>query len=423
MATLIQENLQPSDRITLIDALRGFTLLGIIVTHMIEQYYAGQPPEKYTGQTTATVIDTVASAFSWILINGKFFAVFSFLFGLSFYIQLSKGKSDFHFILKFFWRLVILFVIGFIHHLHYRGDILTIYAMMGIVLLVTYKLPDKYLLILSLILIFDIPGIVIRVVNVFANTTDSLFEQDQNVLLSYYDTFKSGTYADLLKANYESFSTKMQFQVWSGRIYMTPGLFLLGLYAGRKKFFEHASSNIPFVRKCLRISAWGILATFIVGVSFFLIGHTVTGGLPNPVAFAAGLTFYDIFNTFLGAIYVAWFILLFQKEKWRNRIMVFYEAGRMGLTTYLMQAVFGLLIFSTIGLGLLGELGAATCFVIAVGLFIIQIWIAKFWLKYFYYGPVEWLWRCLTNFKVYPLLKSEPVLISETVSDQQSANS
>jgi uncharacterized protein len=423
MAALTQENLQPSDRITLIDALRGFTLLGIIVTHMTGQYYAGQPPEKYSEQTTATIIDSVASAFTWILINGKFFAIFSFLFGLSFYIQLSKGEGDLPFLLKFFWRLIILFAIGFIHHLHYRGDILTIYAMLGVILLVTYRLPDKYLLWLSLILIFDIPGIVTRIIGVMGNTSGSLFEQDQNVLLSYYNTFKSGTYLDLLKANYESFSTKMQYQVWSGRIYMTPGLFLLGLYAGRKKFFENASSNTPLVKKYLRASAWGILATLIAGVSFFMVGHAVTGGLPNSVTIAAGLTFYDIFNTFLGVIYVSWFILLFQKEKWRNRLMTFYEAGRMGLTTYLMQAVFGVLIFSTIGLGLLGELGAATCFLIAVGLFVIQIVIAKFWLKYFYYGPVEWIWRCLTNFKVYPLLKPEPVLLSEAVSGQQSADS
>lgn len=406
MTPLAQENPLSSDRITLIDALRGFTLLGIIVMHTTEQFYAGQPPEKHQGETTAALIDTIASSFSWIMINGKFFAIFSFLFGLSFYIQLSKGKGDFQFLLKFFWRLVILFVIGFIHHLHYRGDILTIYAMLGVVLFAVYRLPDKYVLLLSLILIFDIPGIATRIIDVVAHRTDSIFEQDQNVLLAYYNTFKSGSYIDLLKANYESFETKMQYQVWSGRIYMTPGLFLLGLYAGRKKFFEKASSNILFIKKYLRISAWSILATVLIGVAFFMVAGAVAGGnIPTPIAFAAGLTFYDIFNTFLSAIYVAWFILLFQKEKWRNRLMTFYEAGRMGLTTYLMQAVFGVLIFSTIGLGLLGELGASICFAIAVALFVLQIGIAKFWMKHFYYGPVEWMWRCLTNFKMYPLIK------------------
>ena len=97
--------------------------------------------------------------------------------------------------------------------------------------------------------------------------------------------------------------------------------------------------------------------------------------------------------------------------------MDFYEAGRMGLTTYLMQTFFGLLIFSTIGLGLLGELGAATSFGISIVIFIFQMWISKVWLKYFHYGPIEWLWRCLTNFKLQPLLKDKgkPAL---QVSDQ-----
>ena len=178
------------------------------------------------------------------------------------------------------------------------------------------------------------------------------------------------------------------------------------------------SANVPIVKKYLRKSAWGVLITIVVAIIFFVGGNVLLGEMPNNMNFSAGLTFYDIFNTFLAVIYVAWFILLFQKEKWRNRLMQFYEAGRMGLTTYLMQAVFGVLIFSTLGLGLLGELGAATCFGIAIILFILQMMIAKFWMKHFYYGPVEWIWRCLTNFKLYPLVKSptiEELVVSKEV--------
>ena len=416
MSSLPKEIQASSHRITIIDALRGFTLLGIIVTHMTEQYYAGPPPEKYSGQTTNTIIDMIAAGFSWILINGKFYMIFSFLFGLSFYIQLSRAKADLPFLLKFSWRLIVLFVIGFIHHLHYRGDILTIYAMLGFVLLLSYRLPDKYLLVLSLLLIFDAPGILTRIIGVVGNdpSLNAIIKQDQTKILEYYETFKSGTYLDLLKANLESFKTKMDYQVWSGRIYVTPGLFLLGLYAGRKKFFEQLSSQLSLVKSYLRKAAWGLLGCVLGGLLFFLIGNSITGGLSNDVNVTAGLTFFDLFNTFLSVVYVAWFILLFQKEKWRHRLMHFYAAGRMGLTTYLTQAFFGVLIFSTIGLGLLGELGAATCFVLAIGIFIIQIWVSKVWLKYFYYGPVEWIWRSLTNFKLQPLLRiSSPVELAD----------
>jgi uncharacterized protein len=395
-------------RISAIDALRGFTLLGIFITHMVEQYYAGQPPEKYAGQTTATIYDMIASGFSSILIMGKFYAIFSFLFGLSFYIQLSKAKTDLSFVLKFVWRLMILFAIGFLHHLHYRGDILTIYAMLGFVLLLSYRLPDKYLLGLSLLLIFDIPGIITRVAGLVGNdpSVTAFMKPDQSKLVAAYETLKSGTYLEYIKVNLESFKIKMDFQVWSGRIYMTPGLFLLGLYAGRKKMFEEIGSHLTEMRKIRKIAAWGLLGTIIIAVLFFVLANALTGGLTNDANMLAGLSFFNVFNTFLATVYVTWFVLLFQKDKWKARLLHFYSAGRMGLTTYLMQSCFGILIFSTLGFGLLGELGAAICFALAIVLFLFQIWISKVWMTYFNYGPVEWVWRSLTNFKIQPLMKS-----------------
>ncbi|HEX6227650.1 MAG TPA: DUF418 domain-containing protein [Chryseolinea sp.] len=414
MATLSQASNLLQPRITVIDALRGFTLLGIIVTHMVEQYYAGPIPEKYSVQ--GSVLDITASAFCMILITGKFYAIFSFLFGLSFYIQFSKSKADVPFLLRFSWRLIILFMIGFVHHLHYRGDILTIYAMMGFVLLIANRLPDKYLLIVSLLLIFDTPGVLTRIIGLVGNdpAVNEFIRQDQAKAISYYETFKFGTYVDLLKANFQSFDLKMDFQLWSGRIYMTPGLFLLGLYAGRKKFFEEIPAHISIIRKILKNAAWGLLATVLGGVVFFIMANDITGGLSEDANMLAGLTIFDILGIFQAAIYVTGFVLLFQKDKWRWRLMQFYDAGRMGLTTYLMQAFFGIVIFSTIGLGLLGEIGAAVSFVLAVIIFTIQVLIGKFWMKYFYYGPVEWLWRSLTSFKIQPLIKARnnPLIVA-----------
>ena len=91
----------------------------------------------------------------------------------------------------------------------------------------------------------------------------------------------------------------------------------------------------------------------------------------------------------------------------------------MGLTTYLMQSVFGTLIFFSYGFGLLFELGAAVTFGLGVVLFIIQIIFAKYWFRYFQFGPVEWLWRTLTYFKVQPWKKKEalqPVVAQGFVS-------
>jgi uncharacterized protein len=418
MTTLSTSQTALPPRITVIDALRGFTLFGIIIVHMIEQYYAGRVPEKYEVQPT--LVDTIVSAISGILITGKFYAIFSFLFGLSFYIQFSKSNSDIPFLLKFCWRLIILFAIGFVHHLHYRGDILTIYAMVGFVLLLAYRLPDKYLLILSLLLIFDLPAILTRVIGLVGHdpSVNAFIKQYEISDASYFETFKSGSYFALLKANLKSFSMKMDFQFWSGRIYMTPGLFLLGLYAGRKKIFEQIPSHTRIIKKYLQNAAWALLGTVLGGVLFFIVANSITGGLSEDANTLAGLTLFDIFNTFLSVIYVTGFMLLYQKEKWHARFMRFYDVGRMGLTTYLMQAFFGVLIFSTLGFRLVGEVGAAISLVIAVAIFIVQIFLSKFWMKHFYYGPVEWLWRSLTNLKLQPLIKTR-INTLIVASDQQ----
>ena len=100
-----------SVRIEVIDVLRGFTLLGIILVHMTEQYYAGQPPEQYANFAAKGLADQIVSGFIGMFIQGKFYMIFSFLFGLSFYIQLSKSDGSASFVTRFFWRLLILFAI------------------------------------------------------------------------------------------------------------------------------------------------------------------------------------------------------------------------------------------------------------------------------------------------------------------------
>jgi uncharacterized protein len=154
-------------RIEIIDILRGFTLLGIIMVHFSEQYYAGAHPESHANFNVHFLGDEIIMGFIGVLISGKFFMIFSFLFGLSFFLQLSKSDSSISFFMRFFWRLIILGLIGFVHHLHYRGDILTIYAMLGVGLLICYKLPDRLLLIVALLLVINVPSAIVRGVEVF----------------------------------------------------------------------------------------------------------------------------------------------------------------------------------------------------------------------------------------------------------------
>jgi uncharacterized protein len=404
---------QQNNRIEAIDVLRGFTLFGIALIHMVEQYYAGQPPEDVGVQPT--IADGIAQGFIGIFIMGKFFMIFSFLFGLSFYLQFSKSDSEGNFLVRFAWRLLILFAIGMIHHMHYRGDILGIYAILGFTLLLFYRLPDRYLLILALILVFNVPNAVMRTIQIFY-PGENPFNQDPKELLAYYTAVKSGTYFDIIKANLAAFKFKMVFQVWSGRIYITEGLFLLGIYAGRKKFFENASANLPFVKRLLRTSLWTILGCIVFGAS--IAGLVFGLGLPikQEVLWIFGGFASDAANTALATVYVTSIVLLFRKEKWYSRLMVLYPVGRMGLTIYLLQTAIGTFIFFSYGLDLLYDIGAAYCFLMAIAAFILQIIFARLWFRYFAYGPVEWLWRTLTYFKAQKLtLARVPVVAKEVL--------
>jgi len=391
-----------SNRIEVIDVLRGFTLLGIILVHFTEQYYAGQPPKVHENYGAHNLADMIVLGFIGIFISGKFFMIFSFLFGMSFFIQLDKSDDSPAFLFRFAWRLIVLFIIGLVHHLHYRGDILTIYAVLGFGLLLCHKLPDKFLLVLALLLVFDTPAILQRTFDILLSNSASPFPiGDEKELEIYYSTLKSGSYLDMLRANFYEFKPKFDFQILSGRLYITMGLFLLGLYAGRKKVFE----NIPFFKKLIRLGLWMLLGCVVFAGLLALIIFVAKVEMSQAVQFLLGGTVYDVFNIALAAIYVGLIVTAFQREKWHRRLMNFYEVGRMGLTSYLMQALIGTWLLFSYGLALLGNFGASVWAAISLMVFILQIIFSKWWLGRFQYGPVEWLWRSLTYFKVWPLKK------------------
>lgn len=390
------------ERIEVIDVLRGFTLLGIILVHFTEQYYAGQPPKVHENYGAHNLADMIVLGFIGIFISGKFFMIFSFLFGMSFFIQLDKSDDSPAFLFRFAWRLIVLFIIGLVHHLHYRGDILTIYAVLGFGLLLCYKLPDKFLLVLALLLVVDTPAILQRTFDILLSNSASPFPiGDEKELEIYYSTLKSGSYLDMLRANFYEFKSKFDFQILSGRLYITMGLFLLGLYAGRKKVFE----NIPFFKKLIRLGLWMLLGCVVFAGLLALIIFVAKVEMSQAVQFLLGGTVYDVFNIALAAIYVGLIVTAFQREKWHRRLMNFYEVGRMGLTSYLMQALIGTWLLFSYGLALLGNFGASVWAAISLMVFILQIIFSKWWLGRFQYGPAEWLWRSLTYFKVWPLKK------------------
>src|SRR3712207_3661828 len=155
-AGIINKPKAVSKRIEVIDALRGFALLGIILTHSSVLYENSLFGSVNLGTLNNAVMGAIDALF-----RGRAFLIFCFLFGLSFAIQIQSAKSkNKPFTGRFIWRLAILLAIGYIHRLIYAGDILQTYAMLGLALLVCANLKNKGLLLVSMLLF--IASIVVR---------------------------------------------------------------------------------------------------------------------------------------------------------------------------------------------------------------------------------------------------------------------
>lgn len=396
--------LTSTERIAVVDALRAFALLGIIITHAALGFLAGPVPVEHFNSYSA--LDRVVDDLVRVLTFGKFFAIFSFLFGLSFAIQLEnatrKGAS---FSGRFTWRLMILLAIGFVHSLFFSGDILVIYGLLGLLLIPFRKLKNRTLLIVSLILILNVPGVLLSVLTASAPAPSA--EQQQanlefqaqftEMAVRQFDIKRSGSLSEVMHVNLtETPINKLFFLVLTGRLWITLGLFLLGLYAGRINLFRETDANRNLFRRMFVWAGGTALITSIIEALY-----------PNPIfaqTFTDVLTgiSFTIQQASLTAFYIAAVTLVFWSRPSHGLLPPLAATGRMGLTTYLMQTAFGLIVFYGVGFGLLDQLGVAASVGLSILFFAVQILFASWWMSHFKLGPVEWLWRSLTYFKLQP---------------------
>jgi uncharacterized protein len=390
-------------RIEQIDALRGFALFGIIMTHMFEGYLASMTPPQFAGFNILYPVDSFSKIVIQNLFVGKFYAIFSMLFGLSFYLILDQKKESGS--LKFIWRLMLLFGIGFIHHIHYRGDFLTVYAVFGFALVLFRKVPDKIILIIGLFLAFNGPAIVTNAITLFQksnqvtvpivtkeNKNIQTLKQPNNPVIqatAYFDLILKGEYRKLLVSNSTTgFYNKYNYLKFSGRLWVIPGLFLLGLWLGRKKWHENID-KIPII-KTLTISA-------LIGVPLTIISYYASSPSNTEFIKYIGSIARDASNIFMPLLYIIILLALFKIHSTNKIVSQLIPVGKMGLTTYVMQSAFGICIFYGYGLGLLLKLPGTAALGLGLLYFIIQLLFSKWWFSQFKFGPLEWLWRSGTN--------------------------
>jgi len=397
------------ERIEVVDVLRAYSLFGIIITHSVTGFLAGQPPSP--DFMLFSPLDRVVSNLENLLTFGKFFTIFSFLFGLSFAIQLRNAtQKGVAFSGRFTWRLVVLALIALVHGAFFTGDILIVYAILGLLLIPFRRLKTRTLVIIALLLVFNVPGLLLSIAQLNAHPTPEqvargaeLQAQMAQAFLRAFELKQSGSLAELAQSNLTiGLASKLAFMVFTGRLWITFGLFLLGMCAGRLEIFRDSEANRRFFRRLLWPSAAVALVTTVVAIV-----HPVSFQLKSAVDLLASFAF-TVQQVSLSAFYVAAVTLLYWRQPARGLLPALAPMGRMGLTTYLSQSAFGIVLFYGIGFGLLGKIGVAAAVGAAIAFYVLQVLLAQAWMRRFKLGPVEWLWRSLTYFKLQPLSRAAP---------------
>jgi uncharacterized protein len=429
--------LEVRKRIEGVDALRGWALLSIGVIHFMEQFLGAMPPADHITYSQHGLADRLIESLGMVFIRGKGFALFSFLFGLSFALQMDKAEerspgSDFR--PRFAWRLGILGSIGALHGLLYGGDILLIYAVLGFPMLLFYRLGTRWLIVPALLLILGMPRIAYQTA-VFLTAQPKVAETkvtqnpdgtETKKLLSpedasrqaeaarHWETLTHGSFTGVLRANAsKTLSNKVEFQLgFMGRGYQTFGLFLLGLWAGRRRLFENVEENLATFRRAFRWSVWptAIISVVALAGMTWVAFHPQPsdGNFGNPWVWQAvvAISLYDAWNFAMTVCYISGFVLLFRKAQVRHWLGLLAPVGRLALTNYLAQTIFGSFLFMGFGFGLLGTVGSSLTLPIGLAFFALCARASTLWLKHYHYGPVEWLWRSLTLLRIQPFRRA-----------------
>jgi uncharacterized protein len=382
--------MSPGKRIVFVDALRGFALSGIVLIHFVEHFDFFYPPEVnyfFSPETDQTVMDIVL-----FLISGKAYSIFALTFGFSFFIQLNRREQNgIDFRGRFAWRLAILFFIGFVHSLIYRGDILHIYAILGFPLIFMYKLKDKTLAAIAILLVIEIPILYSLVLSFIDPTYTFVPDYGGNWFSEAEAIYANGSFWDVVKINvWKSRYLVYAWTYYTGRLVQLVALFIVGLMIGRKRYFENIAN---YKRQAIQILVVSVILIFAFQVSANLIGYAGFSELQVDLLSNLIKAFSNLAYT---AAIVTIFILVYLTFKKSPVFELLAAYGKMSLTNYVSQAVFGVVFYFSFGLGMWRYMGSTWSLLFGFCFFILQILFSKYWLKHFYYGPLEWLWRALT---------------------------
>lgn len=373
-------------RIEVVDALRGFAVMAIILVHNLEHFIFPVYPTNSPGWLN--VLDQGVFNTTFALFAGKAYAIFALLFGLTFYIQCNNQKKqgkDFGY--RFLWRLVLLVGFATLNAAFFpAGDVLLLFAVVGVILFLVRNWSDKAVLITAILFLLQ-PIEWYHYIASLINPAHQMPDLGVGAMYAEVAAYtKEGNFGEFILGNI-TLGQKASFlwAVGAGRILQTAGLFLVGLYIGRKQLFVTTEKNNRFWVKALIIGAVSFAPLYqlkeLVMKNDALIQQTVG-------------TVFDMWQKLAFTfVLIASFVILYQHEKFRKATANLRFYGKMSLTNYVTQSILGAIIYFPFGLYLAPYCGFTVSLLIGFALFILQVQFCKWWLSSHKQGPLESIWH------------------------------
>lgn len=396
------QRLQPTqhgERIVTLDIVRGFALLGILLVNM--QFFV--TPMLFLLLSEVTLfegaVNRTADWFITIFATGKFFTIFSFLFGLGFYLFMERVNAKGLSVRQVYSRrLFFLLLLGGTHFfIFWSGDILFNYAIAGFLLLLfrncTINTIRKWSIGLLSLVIFLL-GFFTYLSSLLENTfgEEIISKNDFALLVDEAITvFQTGSFSKITAFRLAE-EIPLILPNFIITVPMVLFLFLIGLYVGKKGVLFNISGHLDWIRKVWKKSfIYGVLMTIAyvtLKVELFIVPFYLHEASIEVLSLVSGLV--------LSFFYISSITLLCQQKQWLDRLKFLAPVGQMALTNYLLQTVICLFLFYGYGLGFYGKVTPEVGILITIAIFTVQIYFSKFWLSKYKYGPLEKVWRAFT---------------------------
>ena len=393
------------ERVQVLDVIRGFALAGILIINAMSILAVKGSTPAFT--VNIPFADRTLQDLILFFVESKFFTLFSLLFGIGFAIQIqSAEKQGSAFLPRISRRMAGLLLFGLLHILLlWDGDILAIYAITGTVLILfrktTYSRIKRWA-----ISLLAVPGVLVLIIFIYtliarlsASGASTFAKSDSSLAKEFANT--EATQKLLQNGFIEGIADRIHTYLelaplLFSRIPTVLAMFLIGLYLGRSNFIRQLPEKIEILKK---VRFWGLT----VGFSLMLLIVASAKLVPTVSALVAIIEDQYFAGPILCLGYASALTLAFLKNPRRKIYGHFSKVGRMALTSYLTQSLVLTFLAYGWGLGLALKFNGFQVLAISLVLYVTQVLFSGLWLSKFKYGPFEWVWRCITYWKILPI--------------------